>query len=316
MERNLRDIVSIIIPAYNAERWILECINSCINQIYKNIEIIIINDGSKDNTEKICQKLAKIDNRIIINTIENNGCANARKIGVEISKGDYLIFLDSDDLLTKNSVQDLIFFIKKNNYDIAIGQSNIIGAKKTTTEFKIINNDIISSFLRGNIPTSLWPCIFKKEVLKKINMSSDLKVSEDLMIISQLILLTKNIGVCSNLVYNYRVHSQSTTSNLDEQKYNDNYRAHKSIEHNFIENLDEKYSQDILVYRLNYLYNLITINSPHAKTLYIELIKKYKKLPTKNFPIIKKIIFFMYKLNLANNKNLLLKLMTIKRYFS
>ena len=110
------ELVSIIIPVYNAEKFLDETILTVINQTYKNWELLLINDKSKDNSEKIYQKY-KDDKRIIwINQKENGGAALARNKGIELSKGNYLCFLDADDLWEKTKIEKQLKYMKKNNY--------------------------------------------------------------------------------------------------------------------------------------------------------------------------------------------------------
>lgn len=101
-------LISIIIPVYNVEKYLEECIESCINQTYKNIEIILINDGSTDKSLEICQKYANIDNRIIVKSIPNSGVTHARNVGIGLSKGDYITFIDSDDFVDRNFCEVLL----------------------------------------------------------------------------------------------------------------------------------------------------------------------------------------------------------------
>ncbi|MER1763147.1 glycosyltransferase family 2 protein, partial [Proteus mirabilis] len=112
-----KDSISIIIPAYNAEKWIEKCIKSCINQTYKDIEIIIINDGSQDDTEIICKRYRYIDSRIKYKKIENSGVSYARKVGLELSNSHYILFLDSDDYLNRDCIQTLLSY-KIKEYDV------------------------------------------------------------------------------------------------------------------------------------------------------------------------------------------------------
>ena len=102
--------VSVIIPVYNGEKTIEKCINSIINQSYKDLEIIIVNDGSTDNTYEICQKYSQKDDRIQVINQENKGVCLARNIGIKFSKGDYIQFVDSDDWLEPSIIADCINF--------------------------------------------------------------------------------------------------------------------------------------------------------------------------------------------------------------
>ncbi|MER1871005.1 glycosyltransferase, partial [Proteus mirabilis] len=261
-----KDSISIIIPAYNAEKWIEKCIKSCINQTYKDIEIIIINDGSQDDTEIICKRYRYIDSRIKYKKIENSGVSYARKVGLELSNSHYILFLDSDDYLNRDCIQTLLSY-KIKEYDVIIGQANYVNTSNkilSTTKFNL-KGDIISSFLQGSMPTSLWPILFKRNILNDNYIISNFKVSEDFIILANIITKTKKIKIINDIIYNQVKHGLSTTANSSNKKFKDNYRAHKHVENNIIKNLDSKYAKDVNTFQLNYLYNLIINFSPYAK---------------------------------------------------
>ncbi len=125
MDNEIQDnpLVSIIIPNYNYQDWVGEAIKSCLNQTYKNIEIIVIDDCSADDSRKSIGKLQKVNSGIIkfFTTPHQSGATCARNLGVEKSKGGYFLFLDADDLLLPNAVMSLLNTIKKNNTDAAVG---------------------------------------------------------------------------------------------------------------------------------------------------------------------------------------------------
>ena len=112
--------VSIIIPAYNSEKTLMNCYNSILRQTYQNFEVVTINDGSTDNTKQIMESMSKKDNRFIGITIEQNGVSNARNVGVLNSSGKYLQFVDADDTLKENMLEKMITLIEKNNADLSI----------------------------------------------------------------------------------------------------------------------------------------------------------------------------------------------------
>lgn len=112
------NLVSIIIPAYNVQDYIEECLNSITNQTYKNIEIIVVNDGSSDNTKQIIQHYAELDERIILLNQENKGLSGARNSGIEVSKGEFITFVDSDDFVDRNYVEFLISKMLENELDL------------------------------------------------------------------------------------------------------------------------------------------------------------------------------------------------------
>ena len=107
-------LVTVIIPVYNVEKYINRCLDSVIRQTYKNLEIIIVNDGSTDNSGKMCDEYAKLDNRIIVIHKDNGGLSQARNIGIEKSTGEYICFIDSDDYVELNMIEDLYNACAKN----------------------------------------------------------------------------------------------------------------------------------------------------------------------------------------------------------
>lgn len=113
-------LVSIIIPVYNKEKYLNESISSAISQSYKQIEVIIINDGSTDGSEHIIEKWTKNDNRITYVKQENKGVSFARNLGIDLSKGEFIFFLDADDKIDKNAISDLINKTNGNRYDIIV----------------------------------------------------------------------------------------------------------------------------------------------------------------------------------------------------
>ena len=125
MEEN--QIVSIIVPVYNSQEFIEECINSIINQTYRKLEIILVDDGSADNSLQICNDIAQTDNRIIVLSQSNKGVVNARRNGVRRATGKYIMFVDSDDYVDSDYVEDMMKISKENEL-VTSGIS--IGSKK------------------------------------------------------------------------------------------------------------------------------------------------------------------------------------------
>lgn len=116
-------LVSIIIPVYNVEPYIRRCVYSVINQTYNNLEIILVNDGSNDNSPQICDELAKIDKRIIVIHKKNGGLSDARNAGLDICRGEFISFIDSDDWVNENFIKTLLSQALKLNADIIIGEN-------------------------------------------------------------------------------------------------------------------------------------------------------------------------------------------------
>ena len=118
-------LVTIVIPVYNSEKYLDDCIESVVNQSYKNIEILLINDGSTDNSKKICEKWSIIDKRIKIYNKKNSGAAESRNVGIEHSKGDYITFIDSDDYIETDLIEKCVKSIFTKNTIVMYGLKNV-----------------------------------------------------------------------------------------------------------------------------------------------------------------------------------------------
>lgn len=203
--------VSIIIPAYNAERYIEECLLSIISQTYLNLEIIIVNDGSEDKTVDIVKRLKKKDNRIIIINQKNSGVSIARNNGFKNSTGEYIIFVDADDILENNMVQTLVINIEENDADIAI-----CGFKKIFSNGKEENPKILKTkkifntiealqvFFEGKyFGISLWDKILKRDLAEKISFEENRKINEDKYYLFNAILNSRKVFVYNEGLYHY-----------------------------------------------------------------------------------------------------------------
>ena len=111
--------VSVIVPVYNAEKYLEKCVNSIVNQTYKNLEIILINDGSKDNSLALCKKF-NADARVVVIDQENRGAAGARNSGISVATGDYISFVDADDWVENSFIEKLVNLIQSTDSDISI----------------------------------------------------------------------------------------------------------------------------------------------------------------------------------------------------
>lgn len=184
----MKDLISIIIPVYNLEDYLERCLNSVLNQTYSNIEIIIVNDGSTDNSGKIIDEFAQKDSRIKVLHKKNTGVSDTRNKGLEIANGDYIGFVDGDDEVKENMYQKLLENLKENKADIShCGFEYITPTKKINfhgTGKKMIqsNHEALKSLMEGNIfEPSTWTKLFKKNVVANIRYPIDIKINEDLL---------------------------------------------------------------------------------------------------------------------------------------
>lgn len=224
--------VSIIIPVYNAEKTIIKCINSIINQTYKNIEIIIVDDGSSDNTKKILKAYSNIENLILVFK-SNEGVSISRNVGLKKSTGDYILFLDADDWLENNTIEKLVDCKEKHNVDLVRYSYYLnndetkyiekrINIKDNKKNCKLdINNDIINYYMEGKLEGYVWLLMIDKSVI--IDFDSSLSMMEDFIFILELLKKAKTICFFDECLYHYYCNqngASNSTYNI-EKKIND-----------------------------------------------------------------------------------------------
>lgn len=179
------DKVSIIIPIYNASKTIEKTILSIINQTYKELEIICVNDGSTDMTKEILENIANNDSRVIIINQINSGVSTARNVGLSTAKGKFVIFVDADDTIEESYIENLVK-LKKENCNYLIRTSYIEGKSHKTLlkDRKVIDfNDIKETMLTTNYFNTVWGQLLDNKVItkNKIRFRKDLTYGEDLL---------------------------------------------------------------------------------------------------------------------------------------
>lgn len=214
--------ISVLVPIYNAEKYIEKCLDSIVNQTYENIEIVLIEDGSTDNSLEIIKEYSKQDKRIKIISIKNNGVADARNKALENATGNYVTFVDSDDYVEKDYVETLYTNLKKYEADIAVcncyniiektGSKNFktfgINKVKEYNNIEAVENLFYYNFFRH----SPWGKLYKKNLWNNIKFPVG-KNYEDLATIYKLFLKSKNVIYIPKEKYNYLIRQGSIVHN-------------------------------------------------------------------------------------------------------
>ncbi len=213
-----KDLISIIVPVYNIELYIDECLSSIIKQTYKNIEIIIVNDGSTDNSLKVCKKYKSKDNRIKIFSKSNGGLSSARNYGIEKSKGKYISFIDGDDTVDKKYIETLYKCIVKDKTRMCVGNNYTIfsNGKKSTTalnkSYKISKLNALEKMLYVNdINVSACFKLYDRTLFDDITFPEG-RLFEDTATTYKLIDKCDYISVASYPLYNYILKPGSITT--------------------------------------------------------------------------------------------------------
>lgn len=215
--------ISVIVPVYNCEKYIIECLDSISNQIYKNFEVILIDDGSTDKSKQKIESFIKFDNRFKYYYQHNNGVSSARNLGIIKATGDYCCFIDADDLISKYYLAILINCMETFNQDL-------VCCKYTNNEDELVFNcdylkkcDDVNSksyikecFIpRNNIAAFVWNRMYKVDILKKENIrfKESVKVSEDTLFNLEYLNYADKITYIDNPLYFYRLNESSTMFN-------------------------------------------------------------------------------------------------------
>ncbi|MFR0622092.1 glycosyltransferase family 2 protein [Limosilactobacillus mucosae] len=208
-------LVSVIIPVYNNERTLKKCITSIVDQTYQNVEIILVDDGSHDNSRKICNSFK--DERISVIHNSNHGVAYSRNCGIENSRGDYITFCDADDYYDDTHIEELMATVKKYNADITVcgyytedkngNKKSLQGLSGYKSKEDIIRGLTISNIYGG----FCWNKLFKKNVIGDDRFPDDLSLLEDTYFFLKVLQKAKLTYYLSNPSYHYCYNKNSIT---------------------------------------------------------------------------------------------------------
>ena len=232
----MTELISVIVPIYNVEKYLRTCLNSLLEQTYENFEVLMINNGSTDSSATICQEYAERDSRFVYFEKENGGLASARNFGIDHSKGMYISFIDSDDWVVETYLLDLYNAIVKSKSDISI--SHHIGYKDDTATYFIyvyeyFEKEYYSSQFISELPTlelqnivyhTSWGKLFRKNLFDNIRFTSG-KLIEDTRIGIKLFLEASKIIYINKGLYIYREREGSIIKTVSEKLLEDTLDA-------------------------------------------------------------------------------------------
>ena len=265
-------LVSIIVPVYKVEQYLKRCMDSVLNQTYKNIEIILVNDGSPDNCPALCDKYAKIDSRVRVIHKENGGLSSARNVALDSVKGDYIFFVDSDDWLALDTLEVLNEYLEK-DYDMISFQRTYLTEEKVVEKGEKNPKDmdvsqyIDASFL-GRYDFFVTTKIFKTEVFNNVRFLEG-RNYEDLEIMHRLFLnMEKVVGLDYFLYYYWKGNEGAITNTITMKNIQDHYLSANEIYH-----ASKKYLED----RGKDASNIVAWYKVEMSQLYIDYLKSTDK---------------------------------------
>lgn len=272
----MTNLISIIIPVYNSEKYLVCCLERIINQTYQNIEIILIDDGSKDGSSKICDEYARKDKRIKVIHKQNNGAAAARNTGLDNASGEYIAFVDSDDYIELNMYQEMMKINQQYDCDLVL-----CDCYKENESTKIIfTHDIREGYYDKDMlykeyfPTLLmtnsvdYPptisncvCLFKRKLIEENNLryKEGMRFSEDLLFGSQAAYYTNSFYYMKNKAfYHYVFNNESVTHTFFSNKWIMMRSLYEYIKEFFGNVEDFDFSKQINISLLYFIYHCIS----------------------------------------------------------
>ena len=233
------DKISVIVPVYNVKRYLRRCVDSIINQTYRNLQIILVDDGSKDSSGDICDEYASKDKRIIVIHKANGGLGSARNAGIEKAIGKYLTFVDGDDSIERNHIESLYLCLKEKNADTCLGGHTKVHKTRKEKHINVcagreyegdeVKNNILVRML-GKLPNgsdyiemSVCMVLFSTEIIKKYDLKFHSErefISEDLIFDFDYYPLSSRTVVSTDVGYHYYDNEDSLTTKYNPERFN------------------------------------------------------------------------------------------------
>lgn len=251
MNRRKNPLLSIIVPIYNAGQYLENCLNSIINQTFQDIEIILVNDGSTDNSVEICQKYQRLDKRIKIISKENGGLIRARKTGLSMVSGSFIGFVDSDDWIEPTMYETLVNCMEETGCDLV---SSGIMRDYANLDRQIVVYDNYSEGVYSDLDNSIYPTmlyhskfrnfgiycnlcnkLFKKELIIQVykDINEDIFYGEDALACYPYCLLSESIYILHKAFYHYNIRHESMSFTPDRRLPYNNYLLYNSLQESF-----------------------------------------------------------------------------------
>lgn len=226
-------LISVIIPVYNAENDILRCVGSILDQNYKNFELIIIDDGAKDRSGTLCDEISLYDNRVCVLHQSNKGAGAARNSGLSIAKGEYIVFVDSDDMIRNGYFEALskhdedVVFIDVDNID---SRGRLVKKEYMNSFRNLPKDEILRSQMTGKLPWGGVRKCVKRSLIEQNHISySNHKIGEEAIYSYQVLRYAKTIGFIEQPVYCYMLHDNSLSNSKVDDPWGDVALALKGL---------------------------------------------------------------------------------------
>lgn len=278
--RNENPMVSVVIPIYNVEKYLKNCIDSILNQSFKDFEIILVNDGSTDKSIEICNEYVKKDSRIILINKKNGGLSSARNAGLNVAKGKYISFIDPDDCISENYFNILVEKAENNNCDVIVS-----GYKTIPNNIEIIPSYKLNKILKGtdfilssdNVHSKnelcfVWRYLYRLKLIKenKILFNEKIFIGEDVVFNLEILCNSGRVVAISDILYYYTTNNFNSLMRCKfkpnlEKSLIEQYerRMYLSTKYKLMDN--EEYKNDLANYYINSIYRMLINNLKNSE---------------------------------------------------
>ncbi|MBO5397964.1 MAG: glycosyltransferase family 2 protein [Clostridia bacterium] len=284
----MNDLITIVVPVYKVEQYLKKCVDSIINQTYKNLEIILVDDGSPDNCGNMCDEYANLDSRVKVIHKENGGLSSARNAGIEIAKGKYISFVDSDDYITNDYIEFLYNLILTNNVKVSICSHTVIYdtglvLEKATNEHSVIDTKtaIERILYDEGLDTSAWAKLYETKLFENIKYPNG-KLFEDSATTCKILCECDKVAIGSKSKYFYLIRNNSITKTNFSSNKMDLITSTKDMGEyvlNKYPDLKKAVNRRIMYAYLSTLSQLANSKEKHLEEQkeLLDYIKKYRK---------------------------------------
>lgn len=282
MDQNI--LISVIVPVYNVEAYLPRCVDSILAQTYKNLEIILVDDGTKDASDKICDEYAARDPRVKVIHKENGGLSSARNAGIDIAKGEYFGFVDSDDWIEPEMYEQMLTLACKHEvklvcagrYDTDGGQARTVGLCPPKEEV-ISGMELLGRvFIWDNIDSAAWDKLYHRSLFEKIRYPHG-KINEDVAIFYKIAEQVERTAMCDRPFYNYFHRPGSiTTSNVSEKTFH--FSQHTAVIYPYIREKHPEIEPQARYFRVRSLvHDLLSISLAGEESKFAGQYEKSRK---------------------------------------
>lgn len=266
-------LISIIIPIYNVEKYLIECLESLSRQKTSQIEFICVDDGSTDKSGIICDEFAKRDKRFKVIHKKNGGVSSARNVGMENVIGKYIAWVDPDDYITLNWYECIEEYLKKNIdilfFDYALKNDKKIISKNFGDETSYLDKEnFLNNLVIDKIKSHLWQMVFKRDIIKNIKFPLNRTFMEDFSVLHKIVLMSNKIVYLHEILYFYRVREDSLTNKWTIEQ---NYEAYNIAKERYRYLIKNKYN----VSKLGYLMWALNVCCIYYRNKNEKNIQKY-----------------------------------------